>query len=109
VTYRRGAHSSSDDPSVYRDPNEPKQWERHDPIGRFERYLERRSLVGAEGRKRMQDEIREEITAALRAAEAAAPQPPLETMFQDVYADLPPNLAEQLEYLQHAPRSQGHH
>ena len=59
--------------------------------------------------KRLQDEIREEITAALRAAEAAAPRPPLETMFTDVFAELPPHLAEQLEYLQHAPRSEGHH
>src|SRR4029078_7245093 len=33
-TYRRGAHSSSDDPSVYRDPAEPKEWERHDPLER---------------------------------------------------------------------------
>ena len=32
VTYRRGAHSSSDDPSVYRDPNEPKQWEERDQM-----------------------------------------------------------------------------
>ena len=30
-TYRRGAHSTSDDPSVYRDPAEPKAWERRDP------------------------------------------------------------------------------
>jgi 2-oxoisovalerate dehydrogenase E1 component alpha subunit len=109
VTYRRGAHSSSDDPSVYRDPNEPKQWERHDPIGRFERYLERKNLVGAEGRKRMQDEIRDEITAALKASEAVGPTPPLETMFTDVYAEMPAHLREQMEYLQNAPRSQGHH
>src|SRR5258708_20468045 len=34
-TYRRGAHSSSDDPSVYRDPAEPKEWERHDPLDRL--------------------------------------------------------------------------
>jgi pyruvate dehydrogenase E1 component alpha subunit len=34
-TYRRGAHSTSDDPSVYRDPAEPKAWERRDPIDRL--------------------------------------------------------------------------
>ncbi len=35
LTYRRGAHSSSDDPSVYRDPAEPKEWESRDPLDRL--------------------------------------------------------------------------
>ena len=39
-TYRRGAHTSSDDPSVYRDPAEPKEWEASDPIKRFRVYCE---------------------------------------------------------------------
>jgi 2-oxoisovalerate dehydrogenase E1 component alpha subunit len=110
VTYRRGAHSSSDDPSVYRDPNEPKQWERHDPIGRFERYLERRSLVTPELRKLAQEEIGAEIMAALKQAEGIESKPPLETMFEDVFAELPPHLAEQLDELKRAPRpASGHH
>src|SRR5262249_51634346 len=44
VTYRRGAHSSSDDPSVYRDEAEPRTWEEKDPMTRLRRYLERKKL-----------------------------------------------------------------
>ena len=109
VTYRRGAHSSSDYPSVYRDPNEPKQWERHDPIGRLQRYLERRGLVTREIQQSLQDEIGVEISAALKIAEAVGPRPPLESMFEDVFAEMPPHLAEQMAELQKAPRSEPHH
>jgi 2-oxoisovalerate dehydrogenase E1 component alpha subunit len=109
VTYRRGAHSSSDDPSVYRDPNEPKQWESHDPIGRFQRYLERRKLVTPEIQQRYQDEIAAEITAALKASEAAPQKPPIESLFEDVYSDVPWHLAEQRDYLASAPRAKPQH
>jgi pyruvate dehydrogenase E1 component alpha subunit len=47
-TYRRGAHSSSDDPSVYRDPAEPKEWERHDPLDRLRSYMLARGEITPE-------------------------------------------------------------
>jgi 2-oxoisovalerate dehydrogenase E1 component alpha subunit len=109
VTYRRGAHSSSDDPNVYRDPNEPKEWERRDPLARFERYLERRKLMDDVARQRVIEEVGAEITVALKAAGEVAPKPPLESLFDDVYAEKPWHLEEQLVYLQSAPRSEPHH
>src|SRR5688572_44207 len=39
LTYRVQGHSSSDDPSVYRDPREPETWEQKDPLGRLRNYL----------------------------------------------------------------------
>lgn len=39
VTYRMGPHTTSDDPSRYRDPAELVRWERRDPIARVESYL----------------------------------------------------------------------
>jgi TPP-dependent pyruvate/acetoin dehydrogenase alpha subunit len=108
VTYRRGAHSSSDDPSVYRDPDEPKQWERRDPIERFRRYLVGRDLWSEDLEARYRKEIVDEIVAAIQHAEITGP-PPVETMFDDVYADLPPHLAEQREYLLSLPRATGGH
>ncbi|HEU5059318.1 MAG TPA: thiamine pyrophosphate-dependent enzyme, partial [Kofleriaceae bacterium] len=35
ITYRREGHSSSDDPSVYRDPREPVPWHKKDPVNRL--------------------------------------------------------------------------
>ena len=39
VTYRQGAHSTSDDPRVYRDEKEVQEWIKKDPISRFRSYL----------------------------------------------------------------------
>jgi pyruvate dehydrogenase E1 component alpha subunit len=99
-TYRRGAHSSSDDPSVYRDPAEPKEWERHDPLERFRKYLLARHEITAEIEAQMRHEIGEEIGDALRYAEAQAPKPPLRSMFEDVYAEVPWHLEEQAAALE---------
>jgi 2-oxoisovalerate dehydrogenase E1 component alpha subunit len=99
-TYRRGAHSSSDDPSVYRDPAEPKEWERRDPLERFRKYLLGKGVVTAEIEAAMRGEIIEEITDALQHAEALPAKPPLHTLFEDVYADVPWHLREQAAELE---------
>jgi 2-oxoisovalerate dehydrogenase E1 component alpha subunit len=98
-TYRRGGHSSSDDPSVYRDPAEPKKWEKRDPLMRLTRYLERKKLWTQEWEDGLRDKMNEDITEALKYAEAVAPKPPLETMFEDVYANMPRFLEEQMSGL----------
>jgi pyruvate dehydrogenase E1 component alpha subunit len=113
LTYRRGAHSSSDDPSVYRDPAEPQEWERHDPLDRLRKYMLARGALTAEGEARMREEIAEAITDALAYAESRAPKPPLHTMFEDVYADVPWHLREQAAALEaeiekHGPKVPPH-
>ncbi len=94
-TYRRGAHSSSDDPSVYRDPSEPKEWEPHDPLPRFRKYLESRNLWSEADETRFRADFEQQFTATLKEVEQVPPAPPLATMFSDVYADIPWHLAEQ--------------
>jgi pyruvate dehydrogenase E1 component subunit alpha len=98
-TYRRGAHSSSDDPSVYRDPGEPQEWESRDPIERYRQYLTRKGELTPEVEARWGEEITEEITDAIRYAESVAPKPALRTMFEDVYAEVPWHLDEQFREL----------
>jgi pyruvate dehydrogenase E1 component subunit alpha len=99
-TYRRGAHSSSDDPSVYRDPAEPKEWERRDPLDRLARYGEARGALDAAFLALTRDEINQEISEALAYAEKLPPKPPLRTLFEDVYAEVPWHLREQAAVLQ---------
>ena len=99
-TYRRGAHSSSDDPSVYRDPAEPKEWERRDPLDRLARYGEARGALDAAFLALARDEINQEISEALAYAEKLPPKPPLHTLFEDVYAEVPWHLREQAAALQ---------
>jgi 2-oxoisovalerate dehydrogenase E1 component alpha subunit len=94
-TYRRGAHSSSDDPSVYRDPSEPKEWEARDPFARYRKYLVRKGIVDDAREATWREEITASILDALHYAEGIAAKPPLRTLFEDVYAEMPWHLTEQ--------------
>ncbi|WP_394347893.1 pyruvate dehydrogenase (acetyl-transferring) E1 component subunit alpha [Halorussus salinisoli] len=40
VTYRQGAHTTTDDPSKYRDDEEVAEWRKKDPVERTREYLE---------------------------------------------------------------------
>src|SRR6185436_20180268 len=46
-TFRMLGHSSSDDPTRYRDAAEVALWEKRDPLRRFTRFLERRGVLAA--------------------------------------------------------------
>jgi pyruvate dehydrogenase E1 component alpha subunit len=99
-TYRRGPHSSSDDPSVYRDPDEPREWEASDPLPRFRAYLAARNLWTDEDEARFRAEIDQQFVATMREVEATDPKPPADTLFDDVFADRPWHLREQAEELE---------
>ena len=106
-TYRVGSHSSSDDPNAYRDAKEPKEWLERDPVERFRKYMERRKAWDAGWQKQVEEEVAADVAAALKAADAEEKKPPLETMFDDVYAEIPWHLAEQkaalLDYFSRRP------
>ena len=99
VTYRMGPHSSSDDPKRYRSEQELAEWQKRDPLIRFRKYLEKKKLWTEADEKKTQDETNREIDEAIQHAEKL-PKPALETLFTDVYAEMPWNLEEQLHQLQ---------
>ena len=99
VTFRVGGHSSSDDPTRYRDAGLVETWEKRDPLVRFGTWLRGHKLLDDADVERWTAEIGDEISAAITAAEAMPP-PAIETMFADVYAVMPPHLAEQMKYAQ---------
>jgi 2-oxoisovalerate dehydrogenase E1 component alpha subunit len=104
VTYRIEGHSTSDDPRAYRPADLVEPWRRKDPILRVRRWLEARGLHDAAAEKALQVEIREEIQRALREAEGHAPKPPVESLFEDVYAEPLRQQREQLDELLDALR-----
>ncbi len=108
LTYRRGAHSSSDDPSVYRDPKEPREWEAHDPIERFRRYLAKTGAWTEAWDAQIRDELDKEMTAAHDEAQALG-TPPVESMFDDVYERPSWNLEEQKAWLLQQERTKSPH
>jgi pyruvate dehydrogenase E1 component alpha subunit/2-oxoisovalerate dehydrogenase E1 component alpha subunit len=95
VTYRRHGHSSSDDPTRYRDPNEVEVWEKRDPVERMRRFLEKQRLWDAAAEERELAEQNELVTREIQTAEKAAP-PALDTLIEDVTEHVRPHLREQL-------------
>lgn len=86
LTYRVGAHSTSDDPSRYRDESITAQWKERDPIARFRRTLEGLGWWSPTDEEAMQADLEERIKREIARAEAEAP-PSTDTLFEDVYAE----------------------
>jgi len=107
VTYRIGAHSTSDDPTRYRSSEEVERWQRRDPIERFHRWLVAKGLTTDEKRAAIEAELDAEVVAAIKDVEPL-PSPPRESLFDDVYAELPWNLREQREQLLALPPAPSH-
>lgn len=98
VTYRMGAHTTSDDPTKYRTDDEERSWAERDPIARMRVYLEGRGAVG---------EFFADVEAEARsvAEDARARTMALETIdraliFDHVYSEPHPLMAEQKAWLE---------
>jgi pyruvate dehydrogenase E1 component alpha subunit/2-oxoisovalerate dehydrogenase E1 component alpha subunit len=107
VTYRIGAHSTSDDPTRYRSDDEVKRWTLRDPIERYHRWLVGKGLTTDAKRADIEADIDLEVVAAIKEVEAL-PNPARETLFDDVYAELPWHLREQREELLKHPPAPAH-
>ncbi|MBA3602087.1 MAG: thiamine pyrophosphate-dependent dehydrogenase E1 component subunit alpha [Parachlamydiaceae bacterium] len=96
MTYRMGAHSSSDDPSVYRNEDEVKSWEPKDPILRLGLYLKKQKLWSLDQEKKMLESITKQVDAAISEAKICA-KPALRSLFENVYFEIPTKLERQFE------------
>jgi pyruvate dehydrogenase E1 component alpha subunit len=102
LTYRIGAHTTADDPTRYRDPAEIEEWQRKDPIARFQKFLLARDLLNESDIERMLSDIEEEINQAVEVAESTPDMAP-DSFFEYVAAELTPRLQEQrADLLYHA-------
>lgn len=107
VTYRVGAHSTSDDPSRYRAQEEVDAWLARDPVQTVRRHLVKTGQLDDAADKALEDELNGQIAEAIEIAEAYPP-PPRGSIFDDVYATVLPHLAEQREELLRHPPAPGH-
>ena len=103
-TYRATAHSSADDPSRYRPADEWEKWPLGDPIRRLKDHLIRLGEWSEAQHQAMQQELESEVRAANKEAEAKGtldrgPLPPAESMFEDVYKEMPDELRRQRDEL----------
>ena len=96
VTYRMGPHSSSDDPTRYRSKEEVEAWQKRDPIDRMRKYLELKGLWSEADDAKLRAELEDLIQATVREVERHPP-PPIESLFEDVYAEMTPQIKEQMD------------
>jgi pyruvate dehydrogenase E1 component alpha subunit len=94
VTYRLGFHTTADDPTKYRSPEEVAAWERKDPLTRFSAYLQKKNLL-EDG---LAESVDAEIAAAVQRFEAVGAADPL-TMFDHAYGERPAHLDAQRKAL----------
>src|SRR5690606_8021969 len=100
VTYRVGAHSTSDDPSAYRPKEESEAWPLGDPVIRLKNHLIRIGAWSEERHTQMEAEIRDTVVSAQKEAERhgtlhSGGRPSMRDMFEGGYAELPPHLTRQ--------------
>jgi pyruvate dehydrogenase E1 component alpha subunit/2-oxoisovalerate dehydrogenase E1 component alpha subunit len=107
LTYRMGAHSTSDDPTRYRSQTEVDAWALKDPLDRLRRHLVHLGHVTDASDVALDAELGAEIAAAIDEVEKLPP-PARESLLEDVYAEAPWNLRQQLEELKLAPPAQAH-
>jgi pyruvate dehydrogenase E1 component alpha subunit len=95
LTYRIGDHTTADDASRYRPEAEVAEWADRDPILRLRRYIEGAGLwdEGREGA--LTEEVHAWVDRTVVNLEEMPPQDPRD-IFTHMYAELPPNLREQM-------------
>ena len=94
VTYRKGAHTTSDDPTKYRTKEEEEIWERKDPLKRLRNYLTERQLIEETKDRRLEEQYKLEVDRQFVEAENQ-PAYPLEDVFRYMYAEMPADLRRQ--------------
>lgn len=104
VTYRGGAHSTSDDPSRYRPKDEWKAFPLGDPVERLKQHLARLGHWSDEQHKALEEEMKAVVAEAWKEAISygSLTDPPfldVSLMFEDVFADMPDYLAAQRDKL----------
>ncbi len=100
LTYRVGAHTTSDDPTRYRDENVTARWKGLDPIERTAKYLASKGLWGDEQAEELRAATDKRIRDTWNQVETT-PKPALKSIFEDVFAEMTPQLTEQWQSLEH--------
>ena len=95
MSYRLGAHSTSDDPSGYRTREEEAKWQENDPILRMKNWMMAQNWWDEAQETALFEKLREEVLAAVKVSEKIN-KPHIDTLITDVYDVPTTQLQEQL-------------
>lgn len=93
MTYRMGPHTTSDDPTRYRDAQELHAWQARDPIARLEAFLRDRRIIDDAAIAAI-DAQAEQLAQTVRHGVRAMPEPAGDAVFEHVYAEPHPRIEE---------------
>jgi pyruvate dehydrogenase E1 component alpha subunit len=92
-TYRKGAHTTSDDPTKYRSKEEEQEWEKADPLIRMKKYLDKKNIWKDDEEKLIED-YKNEIDQQFTEAENFQAYQ-LDDVFRYMYVEIPDDLKKQ--------------
>ena len=93
-TYRKGAHTTSDDPTKYRTKEEEEAWDCKDPLKRLKLYLIAKKLWSQKEEDQLVEEYKQEVDRQFEEAENY-PAYKLEDVFKYMYDEMPDDLKKQ--------------
>ena len=93
LTYRRGAHTTSDDPTKYRTKEEEDKWALTDPLVRLKKYMDEKG-IWKEDEEKLIAKYKKEVDKQFLEAENFGPYP-LNEVFDFMYTDMPEDLKRQ--------------
>ncbi|MEO5669179.1 MAG: 3-methyl-2-oxobutanoate dehydrogenase (2-methylpropanoyl-transferring) subunit alpha [Ramlibacter sp.] len=104
LTYRGGAHSTSDDPTRYRPADDWARFPLGDPVNRLKQHLIGLGLWSEEEHEATRKEFEAQVLAALKEAEkygtlTDGSVADAASMFEDVYKEMPEHLKRQRDEL----------
>ena len=91
ITYRMGPHTTSDDPTRYRPPEELEHWAARDPIQRYRTYLQTTGVWSERLEERVAARAKR-LRTDLRDAVVDADDFDIADVFDNVYHDITPCL-----------------
>ena len=94
VTYRAGAHTTSDDPTKYRTSEEEEEWAKKDPVLRLQKWLTRKKLWDVSTEEELIASYRKKIDAEFEIAEHY-PEYNIDDVFGYLYEEMPDELKRQ--------------
>jgi TPP-dependent pyruvate/acetoin dehydrogenase alpha subunit len=101
VTYRLAVHTTVDDPKKYRSDDEVAEWEKRDPLPRFQGYLRSKKLLDDETIESLEHVIEQQIGDAVEEMKQRMEQlTDPRVMFDHVLAEMPPDLQTQRQWLE---------
>ncbi|MBS4025041.1 MAG: pyruvate dehydrogenase (acetyl-transferring) E1 component subunit alpha [Clostridia bacterium] len=95
-TYRLGAHTTSDDPTKYRNNEEVEEWRVKDPVIRFRNYLLDNNILDTDWEEKTKSELEKEVMETFESIEDKS-DTEIEDIFKYHYEEMTPQLKEQYE------------